>query len=78
MKIIITESQYRFLVENTQEIDQILDKIALSSELLTVREDNSDMWEAYERQFASENSRDEMLKLINGYRTRLLNLDPIE
>ncbi len=27
MKIIITESQYRFLVENTQEIDQILDKI---------------------------------------------------
>jgi hypothetical protein len=27
MKIIITESQYRFLVENTQEIDQILDKM---------------------------------------------------
>ena len=27
MKIIITESQYRFLVENTQEIDQILEKI---------------------------------------------------
>jgi len=27
MKIIITESQYRFLVENTQEIDQILDKL---------------------------------------------------
>ena len=28
MKIIITESQYRFLVENTQEIDQILDKMS--------------------------------------------------
>ena len=28
MKIIITESQYRFLVENTQEIDQILEKIS--------------------------------------------------
>ena len=27
MKIIITESQYRFLIENTQEIDQILEKI---------------------------------------------------
>jgi len=27
MKIIITESQYRFLVENTTEIDQILDKM---------------------------------------------------
>ena len=27
MKIIITESQYRFLVENTTEIDQILEKI---------------------------------------------------
>ena len=27
MKIIITESQYRFLVENSQEIDQILDKM---------------------------------------------------
>ena len=27
MKIIITESQYRFLVENTQEKDQILEKI---------------------------------------------------
>jgi len=27
MKIIITESQYLFLVENTQEIDQILEKI---------------------------------------------------
>jgi hypothetical protein len=27
MKIIITESQYRFLVENTQKIDQILEKI---------------------------------------------------
>jgi hypothetical protein len=27
MKIIITESQYRFLVENTQEIDKILDKM---------------------------------------------------
>jgi hypothetical protein len=27
MKIIITESQYRFLVENTQEIDQLLEKI---------------------------------------------------
>jgi hypothetical protein len=27
MKIIITESQYRFLVENTVEIDQILDKM---------------------------------------------------
>ena len=28
MKIIITESQYRFLVENTKEIDQILDKMS--------------------------------------------------
>ena len=28
MKIIITETQYRFLVENTQEIDQILEKIS--------------------------------------------------
>ena len=28
MKILITESQYRFLVENTQEIDQILDKMS--------------------------------------------------
>lgn len=28
MKIIITESQYRFLVENTQEIDKILDKMS--------------------------------------------------
>lgn len=28
MKIIITESQYRFLVENTQEINQILDKMS--------------------------------------------------
>ena len=28
MKIIITESQYRFLVESTQEIDQILEKIS--------------------------------------------------
>ena len=28
MKIIITESQYRFLVENTQEIDQILEKMS--------------------------------------------------
>ena len=28
MKIIITESQYRFLVENTQEIDQILEKLS--------------------------------------------------
>jgi hypothetical protein len=27
MKIVITESQYRFLVENTQEIDKILDKM---------------------------------------------------
>lgn len=27
MKIIITESQYRILVENTKEIDQILDKL---------------------------------------------------
>jgi len=27
MKIIITESQYRFLMENTTEIDQILDKL---------------------------------------------------
>lgn len=27
MKIIITESQYRFLVENSQEIDNILDKM---------------------------------------------------
>jgi hypothetical protein len=27
MKIIITESQYRFLVENTSEIDNILDKM---------------------------------------------------
>ena len=27
MKIIITESQYRFLVENSQKIDQILDKM---------------------------------------------------
>jgi hypothetical protein len=27
MKIVITESQYRFLMENTQEIDQILDKM---------------------------------------------------
>jgi hypothetical protein len=30
MKIIITESQYRFLVENTTEINQILDKISKS------------------------------------------------
>ena len=28
MKIVITESQYRFLVENTQEIDKILDKMS--------------------------------------------------
>ena len=28
MKIIITESQYRILMENIPEIDQILDKIA--------------------------------------------------
>ena len=28
MKIIITESQYRFLVENTEEINQILDKMS--------------------------------------------------
>lgn len=28
MKIIITESQYRFLVENTTEINHILDKIS--------------------------------------------------
>jgi hypothetical protein len=27
MKIVITESQYRFLIENTVEIDQILDKL---------------------------------------------------
>ena len=27
MKIVITESQYRFLIENTAEIDQILDKL---------------------------------------------------
>ena len=27
MKIIITESQYRFLVENTTEINKILDKL---------------------------------------------------
>jgi hypothetical protein len=30
MKILITESQYRFLVENTAEINQILDKISKS------------------------------------------------
>ena len=76
--VLITWDYHEEYGDKVTDIDQILDKIALSSELLTVREDNPDMWEAYERQFASENSREEMLKLINGYRTRLLNLEPIE
>jgi hypothetical protein len=76
--VLITMDYHETYGKDITDIDRILDNIALSSELLTVKEDKPELWEAYERKFDREDSREEMLKIINEYRTRLLNLDAIE
>jgi len=64
--------------EYEPDIDRLLNKIALDSELLTLYEDKRVLWDAYERNWAKDNSRSKYLDIINRYRQKLLNLPAIE
>jgi NADPH-dependent 7-cyano-7-deazaguanine reductase QueF-like protein len=76
---ILVPSEYADSLRNDYEpdIDRILNKIALDSELLTLYETDKDLWDAYERSWQKENSRVKNLKVINHYRNKLLNLPSI-
>jgi hypothetical protein len=76
---ILVPSEYADSLRNDYEpdIDRILNKIALDSELFTLYETDKDLWDAYERSWQKENSRVKNLKVINHYRNKLLNLPSI-
>lgn len=76
--VLIPIDYHHELGQERTDIERLLDIIATSSELLSCKEDNPKMWESYERQFERDGSRVEMINLINDYRTRILNLEPIE
>lgn len=77
---ILVPSEYSDKLRNDYEpdIDRILNKIALDSELLTLYENNKAMWDAYERSWEIEKSRAKNLEAINHYRGKLLNLPAID
>ena len=77
---ILVPSEYADKLGNGYEpdIDRILNKIALDSELLTLYEKDKDLWDVYERSWKKENSRIKNLEVINRYRSKLLNLPSIQ
>lgn len=76
--VLIPIDYHHELGQERTDIERLLDIIATSSELVSCQEDNPRMWESYERQFEIDGSRVEMINLINDYRTRILNLEPIK
>lgn len=77
---ILVPSEYAERMKNNYEsdIDRILNKIALDSELLTLQERNRDLWDAYERSWRKEGNRQKHLDIINHYRNKLLSLPSIQ
>ena len=76
----LVPSEYAERMKNNYEpdIDRILNKIALDSELLTLQERNRELWNAYERSWGKEGNRQKHLDILNHYRKKLLSLPSIQ
>ena len=59
------------------DIKKILDNIAKESGVLTYKEKQPEMWSAHIRYLKKEKKLESDLEIINKYRVRLLNLEPI-